>query len=461
MYAKRTSKALVIILALVISVQLAVPAFGIGGTTAAQTPRAADEARLKWDYRLKETDDWGTNVSDPVLVGSNVFVAMNDKLLKLAADGTLAGQANLAGLIDYTCRPLALDGVIYVPLGEGRLQAVNAATLQSVWVTAALPGVECGYTDYDAEWNPITVTADLPQQSQTTVAADGGKLYFGTACADWVASYFGTFLCVDAATGNTVWTYENDGAGYYWSGAAFYGNAVIFAGDDGILTSLNKATGAVIDTLDLGAAVRSTVVVEGAYAFAAARDGKFNKVALNAGGGFGAKTSVTFAADSTSTPAIANGKAYVGGAKADYTGVLAVIEIAGMTASAVAVSAPVQASPLVSTAYGTPYVYYTANGEPGALYVYNGTAGAALFTPAAADRNYCVASVVAGSDGTLYYTNDSGKLFAVEKIPEETSARTWLDKLPGWLGFIRNWSAGVQNVVYYLFFGWIWDVIYK
>ena len=35
----------------------------------------------------------------------------------------------------------------------------------------------------------------------------------------------------------------------------------------------------------------------------------------------------------------------------------------------------------------------------------------------------------------------------------------WLDKLPDWLGAIRNWEPWIQAVVYYVFFGWIWDVI--
>ncbi|MCL2508954.1 MAG: PQQ-binding-like beta-propeller repeat protein [Oscillospiraceae bacterium] len=434
----------------------AFPAFGLGGVTDTQTPRQADEARLKWSYRLKSADDWGTNVSDPVLIGDNVFVAVGSELLKLSG-GELADKTELTGPIDFTCRPLAQNGTIYIPLSEGRLQAIDAATLQSKWVTNALPEVECSYTDYDGGWNPITVTANLPHQSQTTLTSSGGLLYFGTACADWVASYHGVFLCVDSS-GSEKWRYTNTDAGYYWSGAAFYGGAVIFAGDDGILTSLNKTTGAAIDTINLGAPVRSTIVVDGTYAFAAARDGALHKIALNADGSFGAKTGVSFAADSTSTPAIAGGKACVGGTAAGYSGVLAVIGITGMTLEkSVPAPAPVQASPLVSTAYGTPYVYYTANAEPGALYVCDGTAASALFTPAAADQNYCMSSVAAGGDGTLYYTNDSGKLFAIEKKADEPAGHTWLDKLPDWLSFIRGWKPWLQTVVYYVFFGWVWE----
>jgi outer membrane protein assembly factor BamB len=149
------------------------------------------------------------------------------------------------------------------------------------------------------------------------------------------------------------------------------------------------------------------------------------------------------------------GKAYIGGGKADYTGVLAVIDIAAMAVqTAVDAPAPVQASPLVSTAYATPHVYYTANTMPGALYVYSGAAAGTLFTPAAADQNYCMASAVAGSDGTLYYTNDSGKLFAVKNAAPEDPADpidpvdpaepaclflTWLKTARHWLRTAATW----------------------
>ncbi|MEG2982899.1 MAG: hypothetical protein RR794_04500, partial [Raoultibacter sp.] len=42
-----------------------------------------------------------------------------------------------------------------------------------------------------------------------------------------------------------------------------------------------------------------------------------------------------------------------------------------------------------------------------------------LFAPEAKDENYCMASIVAGADGALYYTNDSGNLFALKSTREK------------------------------------------
>ena len=454
MQRKRT---LAFLLALAIAAAGFVPAWAAGGVTQARTPRHADEAQLRFSFELKDPLDWDTGVSDIVLAAGSIFVAVGDELLRISQAGQLQGRTPLAGEINFTARPLAHNGVVYVPLNHGRLQAINATTMQTLWTTNPLPEIYLTFTDFDADWNPIVVTAYLNQQATTSVAVGGGRLFFGTACADWENSYYGTFLAVDAATGEVLWTHVNEDAGYYWAGAALSGSAVIFAGDDGVLTSLHQATGAVIDTLDLGAAVRTGIVIEGSYAFAVTRNGRLHRVALHTNGSFGAATSVQFAADSTSTPAIAGGMAYVGGMAADWSGVLAVVDTATMqvTASAAAPAA-VQGTPLVSTAHATPHVYFTANAEPGALYVFNGTAASVLFTPPEEHRNFCIASAVAGGDGTLYYTNDSGRLFAIERIEEE---RTWLDKLPNWLGFIRNMSSFCQGVVYYVFFGWLLDVI--
>jgi LPXTG-motif cell wall-anchored protein len=73
---------------------------------------------------------------------------------------------------------------------------------------------------------------------------------------------------------------------------------------------------------------------------------------------------------------------------------------------------------VVATQGGETYAYFTYNAQPGGVLVYRvgDTSATELYTPVGADANYCVASLVVGADGTLYYTNDSGKLFALARI---------------------------------------------
>lgn len=59
------------------------------------------------------------------------------------------------------------------------------------------------------------------------------------------------------------------------------------------------------------------------------------------------------------------------------------------------------------------------------------------------------------SDGTL-------AVYPAKPAPPELSPlEQWEARLPGWLKFIITWPDWMEWVVYYVFFGWIWDVIYK
>ena len=136
--------------------------------------------------------------------------------------------------------------------------------------------------------------------------------------------------------------------------------------------------------------------------------------------------SVSFAAYSTSTPTIANGYAYVGGAIAQNAGVLAVVDLASMrVAHSVttygdttygdgdALPGEVKATPTVSLRDGSAYVYFTCNAANGAAYLYRVGDGRArlLHLPSSGEAGWCTANVVVGSDGAVYYLNDSGYLF--------------------------------------------------
>lgn len=76
----------------------------------------------------------------------------------------------------------------------------------------------------------------------------------------------------------------------------------------------------------------------------------------------------------------------------------------------------VKSQPVVSVQNGETYVYFTSNNNPGGIYRYRigDDEAELLYTPAAGDQQYCMASISVGSDGSLYYVNDSGKLFAVK-----------------------------------------------
>ena len=406
------------------------PGFASGSNTTAPTP--TDEVKESWVTQIKDSADWATNVSDPIYVGDYVYIAAGSKLLQLnAKTGETEREGTLVAPINSIARMVYVDGRIIVPLSGGRLQALTADRLVTLWMTPAL-----------------SATAQGDQQSLSTLTLGDGCVYFGTAVADWSVTYGGSLVCVDIQTGKVLWFQENSEKGYYWSGAALAGSYVVVGDDAGAVIARDAKTGAEVSRVDVGASVRSTVVTSdgGKTLFVVSMDGVLHRLSLSDDGILSETGKVKFAKTSTSTPTISGGKLFVGGQSETFTqvskwvkayyGVLAVIDAESLSVSEVstidghafvgdtngqATSAEVKSAPVVSVQNGETYVYFTANCNPGGVYCYRlgDTDASLIYTPDADHQNYCMASITVGPDGTLYYVNDSGALFAIGSAATE------------------------------------------
>lgn len=406
------------------------PGFASGSNTTAPTP--TDEVKESWVTQIKDSADWATNVSDPIYVGDYVYIAAGSKLLQLnAKTGETEREGTLVAPINSIARMVYVDGRIIVPLSGGRLQALTADRLVTLWMTPAL-----------------SATAQGDQQSLSTLTLGDGCVYFGTAVADWSVTYGGSLVCVDIQTGKVLWFQENSEKGYYWSGAALAGSYVVVGDDAGAVIARDAKTGAEVSRVDVGASVRSTVVTSdgGKTLFVVSMDGVLHRLSLSYAGILSETGKVKFAKTSTSTPTISGGKLFVGGQSETYIqvskwvkayyGVLAVIDAESLSVSEVstidghafvgdtngqATSAEVKSAPVVSVQNGETYVYFTANCNPGGVYCYRlgDTDASLIYTPDADHQNYCMASITVGPDGTLYYVNDSGALFAIGSAATE------------------------------------------
>lgn len=310
--------------------------------------------------------------------------------------------------INSIARMVYVDGRIIVPLSGGRLQALTADRLATLWMTPALSATEQG-----------------DQQSLSTLTLGDGCVYFGTAVADWSTTYGGNFVCVDVQTGKVLWSQENSEKGYYWSGAALAGSYVVVGDDAGAVIARDAKTGAEVSRVDVGASVRSTVVTSdgGKTLFVVSMDGVLHRLSLSDAGILSETGKVKFAKTSTSTPTISGGKLFVGGQSEAFTqvskwvkayyGVLAVIDAESLSVSEVstidghafvgdtngqATSAEVKSAPVVSVQNGETYVYFTANCNPGGVYRYRlgDTDASLIYTPDADHQNYCMASITVG-----------------------------------------------------------------
>lgn len=400
------------------------PGYASGSNTEAATPTG--EVKESWVSSIKDSADWATNVSDPIYVGSYVYIAAGAKLLQIdPATGKTVREGALAAPIDSIARMVYADGVVVVPLSGGRLQALTADALTTVWVTAKLPANEQGGE----------------QQSLSTLIVKDGCVYFGTAAADWSDSYGGYLVCVDIKTGSVKWKKENADAGYYWAGAAAIGSLLVMGDDTGFVYAVDSQQGTRVgEGLDLGARVRSTVVadLDGSTVYVVTVDGVLHKVRVGADGELSEAGKVQFASASTGTPTLAGGRLYVGGQLVQGSsggqarcGVLAVIDAKTLQVEHSITSADgtalegsnVMSAPVVSTQGGATYVYFTANSLPGGVYRYRvGDATASrIYTPSEDKQNYCMGSITVGPDGSLYYVNDSGALFAIAGVGDDGS----------------------------------------
>lgn len=392
-------------------------------------PVPTEDAEAKWITALKDPNDYNTYVSDPLLVGDYVYIAAGSKLYKKnveTGETVEAGEAALAAAIDSSSRMVYVNGLILVPLSSGRLQALTVDTLTTKWVTDALPDGTQG-----------------KQQSLSSVTVRDGYAYFGSADADWSNSYGGYLLCVRLSDGKVMWNKANQNSvGYYWSGMAFAGGYGVIADDSGTVSVIDPATGDVVSTLKVANRVRSTVLADGSTLYVVSNDGVLHKLSVASDGSLSELDKVSFGFSSTSTPVLANGKIVVGGASADgftggyqgkyeyHYGQIAVIDAATMKVENAVCKADgnyirqygydaggdVKSQPIVSVQDGQTYVYFTSNNNPGGIYRYRvgDEEAELLYTPDTANQNYCMSSISVGSDGSLYYTNDSGKLFAIK-----------------------------------------------
>ena len=389
-------------------------------------PVPTKDAEAKWVSELKGSDEWNKGISDPLLVGNYLYVAVGSKLLKKNVDtGETVAESPLAAKIDSTSRMVYTGGVILVPLSSGRLQALTVDALATVWVTDELPA-----------------GPDGAQQSLASITVRDGYAYFGTASANWTDSSDGYLLCVRISDGKVMWQHKNENSkGYYWAGLAFSGNYGVIADDSGTVSTVDPETGKTVASLKIADRVRTTVLVDGSIAYVVSADGVLHKLSVGADGALSELGKVTFGSSSTSTPVLVNGKIVVGGASTEsfmggypdkYTyhyGQLAVIDAETLAVDYSICKADgsyirqgtsgggdVKSQPVVSVQNGETYVYFTSNNNPGGIYRYRigDDEAELLYTPAAGDQQYCMASISVGSDGSLYYVNDSGKLFAVK-----------------------------------------------
>lgn len=395
-----------------------------GNTSAATSaPTSSNNAALSW----KKTYG-NSNYSEILTLGDSIYFASSllnanwtaqpAVLHCLNSKGEETASLQLFSAIDSTCRMAYTDGVIVIPLSNGRLQGVSATEMKTLWVSGAIAS---------------------GAQNISTVTASGGMVFTGTANS-LDSSYnaaTGTFFGINAITGERVWANEEANTGFYWSGACKVGSVLLYGNDAGVLTAVDPATGKTVSTLKLSSAIRSTVISNSAEteAYVTTNDGTLHKISVAPNGSLSESNATLFASKSTSTATLFQGNLFVGGCAADYTGTLSVIDAATMQVKhSASLPFEVKSAPLVAKAAdGNTYAYFTCNGvddnrqdhtSGGGAWVYclETNTATKLFDATGSMANYCTKSITMGADGTLYWTNDSGTLFALANAASSSNS---------------------------------------
>ncbi len=401
------------------------------GITYTQTPRKPEETDFKW--AKKHSNSYFESITPPVIVNDNLYIANGDRILildKFTGDELMVSEP-LQGSVGYALNPVTYGGgMIFVPISGGRIQALRADTLESLWVSNALGG-----------------------QSLSPVTYKDGYVFCGTWSGE---NKDGKYYCLDVTDEDIyvsdevkepLWELTHTG-GFYWAGAYAGDGFVIFGSDDGkkgydnigsVLYSVSVEDGSLIDTIvGIKGDIRSSVSydISSSYLYFSSKCGDFHRVILNSDGSFDHTSHeyINVGNMTTSTPIIYGDIGFCGvcGEEqfSDDGHSYAVIDTSGERMSIIcyeAVPGYVQISALLSVAYENDfnklYLYLTYNMEPGGIYVLEikkasdgiSVKGNNLFLPTDDMQGYCVCSLVCDADGNIYYKNDSGYLFCIGK----------------------------------------------
>ena len=411
------------------------------GITNAKTPYAPEDTELLW--AVKHGTGWAAAPGSPIMVDGDIYTYSGSTIRRLnSMTGETVTEGTMVGSSSYSIVPMTYgDGMVFVGLSDGRIQAFNAKTLESLWV----------YTD------------ELGGQPNCPITYKDGYIYAGFWNSEARNANFACINTIDEDHASTTeakyasWTYTRAG-GFYWAGAYVTDKLAIVGTDDGAggydtngaaLLVFDRFTGEKLDAHEgIRGDIRSNVShdPQSDRVFFTTKGGILGnaKIDWDTGKILDYKEAVISDANgntysmSTCTPSVYNGRIYIGvsgtsqfGANSGHA--IAVYDLNGdgsMTkAYAYGIIGYPQTSAMVTTAYagedGYVYIYLPYNYTPGGISVLKDRPGqtapltttdsgySEVFTPAAPLAQYCICSTIADQYGTLYYKNDSCYMMAI------------------------------------------------
>lgn len=377
-----------------------------------------NKAELLWESFSNAPDSWGSiYAGTPILVNNYIYAVRNHKIESLdAKTGEVIASTPLCSQIGYYSNIIYGGGMIFVPLGNGDVQCFNATTLKSMYLIENPASLGSYWGVYGA------------------MHYDNGKLYVGYSNQ----GDYGGYAVYDTLDPNIddeyevvkpLWITGEKDQSYYGSGAVTIKDMVVIGGDGGIVSVRNAKSGEELSKLQLSGKIRCSLVYADGYIWTTTQNKKIYKLLLSESGKITVVEEADLPNNSNASPVVTGGKVYVTGGVWG-AGFFAVYDM-NLTLLAQEKGENPFNTPTVSTAYDNVCVYFTENGPEGSLYMAEVTANnkitlTKIYTPE--HQQYSMSKVIIGSDGTIYYANDSGYLFAIrgksDEAPEKPDGGT-------------------------------------
>lgn len=420
-----------------------------------KTPITKESIEVKWERQM------GTSVtpssgSTPVIVDNKVYTQSGGKLYMLDKEtGEILKSSDCFMNAGFNLIPVTYgDGMIFVPLGGG-IQCFNASTLESLWCYKGRTG-----------------------SCNSPIRYENGRIYVGFQMGDFVCL---TTTDEDPSSQDEMktplWTSPSSGNnGYWWAGAWTNDNYVFAVNQGGALMVMDKNTGATVQKIQTKAdKVRSDVSFYNGRIYFSTQSGYLYSYNLTADGKVDLDNLIEplyYGGQSTCTPAVYNNRLYIGissGSTFGEDGAAILVadinpENGAMTKAYLVPTksdfAYCQTSGLIINGYededGYVYVYFLVNSAKGSLYMVKDKPGMTapdpesglFYTPS--HEQYCIASAVADSDGTIYLKNDSAWQCAIRraesylKSVEVTGGNAVIDGGKDFAGSVKEHSVTVD-----------------
>lgn len=367
----------------------------------------------------------------------------------VTTDATPAGTPALnwyrhtwhSGSVGIEVPAIVADGLAYVHAGNG-LWAFNAVTGETVWhvdipgsamLQTSTPAYGGGrlfiatFDGYIRAYDALT-GADIWNRKisdvilQCPITYYDERIYFGQGGAGGESN---SYFCL-GSDGNTIWEYRSETVGYLWSGASIIGNFIVFANHDAVITSLDRHTGQLIDSINLysleldAGKARASVIYHDGYVYTTSESSLYSgyiwKIGFDIAGGVfipenGWHNAIGF---STSTPVIFNGRVYVGEGEHGTTGSLICLDDAsGTVIWRYMVPGGVKSSPALSLQGDEVFIYFHTSMNDGSIYCLNSGGSLAWQWNPPDDTAYILQGVSLSND-QLYLGTCSGYLYCLD-----------------------------------------------